>query len=199
MISVTESSTWKMAVGSAGFRSKKRKTCLRQSLFLESIYRSTLRIAIEYPTNQVEYLRARAINQMIRAVVDVFKDQYEAIMEGRMEDDLMSQCVFAAQAERIKALSLSKIYSDPQVVQVEAAGFEVMSGLLEKFVSPLTKSPGKRTLADRKVLELLPPQFRDRPSPYESLLAATDYVSGMTDSYALTLFRRLRGIELPRG
>jgi dGTPase len=94
---------------------------------------------------------------------------------------------------------LSKIYSDPQVVQVEAAGFEVMSGLLEKFVSPLTKSPGKRTLADRKVLELLPPQFRDRPSPYESLLAATDYVSGMTDSYALTLFRRLRGIELPRG
>ena len=34
-------------------------------------------------------------------------------------------------------------------------------------------------------------------TPYERVLAMTDYVSGMTDSYALNLHRTLTGVRLP--
>jgi dGTPase len=33
--------------------------------------------------------------------------------------------------------------------------------------------------------------------PYMRLLEITDFISGMTDSYALSLFRSLTGIQLP--
>ena len=48
------------------------------------------------------------------------------------------------------------------------------------------------------MLALLPPEFRTGTNRYEKLLNATDFVSGMTDSFAVMLFRRLKGIELPR-
>jgi dGTPase len=51
----------------------------------------------------------------------------------------------------------------------------------------------------QKVFQLIPSQFTKGKNKYEKLLSATDFVSGMTDSYAVTLYRRLRGIELPRG
>jgi dGTPase len=43
--------------------------------------------------------------------------------------------------------------------------------------------PGRRPIADL----------------YRRVLAITDFVSGMTDSYAVTLFKKLTGISLPTG
>jgi dGTPase len=155
--------------------------------------------AINDQRNKIEYLRARAISNMIYEVVEVFKTNYDDIMVGQFEKELLGECEFASHAEAIKTLSKAKIYCATEVVQIEAAGFEVMNGLLEKVVPPLLKRPKKRSFADKKILELIPDQFTKAKSKYEALLAATDYVSGMTDSFAVTLFKRLKGIELPQG
>lgn len=37
----------------------------------------------------------------------------------------------------------------------------------------------------------------ERLSAYERTLLATDFVSGMTDSFAVELYQRIRGISLP--
>lgn len=147
---------------------------------------------------RVEYLRARAINTLILDAVRVFEENYEAIMAGAFEDDLMTRSRFANELKAIKDLSKKDVYSAPHVLQVEAAGFEVLAGLLERVVPALTKGD-QGSAADRKVLELVPDQFKRGKSRYERLLGATDFVSGMTDSYAVSLYRRLLGIELPRG
>jgi dGTPase len=52
------------------------------------------------------------------------------------------------------------------------------------------------------MLQLVPKQFlgADRlPSaePYLRLLKMIDFVSGMTDSYAVSLYKKVRGISLP--
>jgi dGTPase len=147
---------------------------------------------------RVEYLRARAINTLILDAVRVFEENYDAIMEGAFEDDLMTRSQFAKELKAIKELSKKDVYSALHVLQVEAAGFEVLAGLLERVVPALTKGD-QGSAADRKVLELVPDQFKRGKSRYECLLGATDFVSGMTDSYAVSLYRRLLGIELPRG
>jgi dGTPase len=51
-------------------------------------------------------------------------------------------------------------------------------------------------------VKLMPEQFvgADRvPSaaPYARLLRLTDFVSGMTDSYAVSLYKKMTGISLP--
>jgi len=147
---------------------------------------------------RVEYLRARAINSLILDAVDVFEANYDSIMRGEFEQDLMSRSRFASQLQTIKDVSKKDVYSAPHVLQVEAAGFEVLGGLLERIVPALVKG-SKGSAADRKILDLVPVQYKQGESKYERLLGSTDFVSGMTDSYAVTLYRRLLGIELPRG
>lgn len=148
-------------------------------------------------SGKLEYLRARAIGKLIHAVVAVFHDNYETIMEGRFEQPLARQCVHASELEAILTLSRQQIYSTPAVLQIEAAGYQILGGLLAKFVPAVLSPPEKRSRAHQKIVQNLPAQFLSDGSDYQKLLGVTDYISGMTDTYALTLFRRLHGIELP--
>jgi dGTPase len=84
-------------------------------------------------------------------------------------------------------------------MQVEIAGFNVMSELLQLFIPALLKQ--KRLHKDEKVLRLFPFQFTEfqtTSSPYEKVMSALDYLSGMTDEYATEIYRRLKGITIPR-
>lgn len=146
-----------------------------------------------------EYLRAKVINSLILDAVLVFEKNYEKLMQGTLEQDLMSQSKFSNELKAIKELSRKKVYVAPNVLHIEAAGFEVLGGLLDKVVPALVGTDGSRSSAEKKILEIIPEQFRKGKTHYECLLHATDFVSGMTDSFAVTLYRRLRGIELPRG
>ena len=147
---------------------------------------------------KIEYLRARVINALILAVAEGFKENAAQILDGNFEQPLMSLVPFRAPLDEIENISIADVYGAPTVVQIETAGFEVLGGLLECVVPALLVDESKRSPPERKMLALLPPEFRTGTSQYEKLLNATDFVSGMTDSFAVTLFRRLKGIELPR-
>lgn len=153
--------------------------------------------ALDDDRNRVEYLRARAIGRLIEAAVHVFSENYQEIMRGSFETELINETPHAGAMREIKSACVKYIYSAPVVVQVEAAGFQVLSGLLERFVPALLATGKKRRKSDDKLLELIPRQHRSAEGLYAQLLAATDVVSGMTDSFALTVYRRVTGIELP--
>jgi len=187
-------------IGKVSF--KETKDLLKQVAFgveQEGVGGSYALIDDDNEKGKIEYLRARAISNLIDEVVLSFKQNYETIMNGTFENDLLTQTKYFQQLEEIKILSRKKVYASPNVLHIEAAGFEVLGGLLEKVVPALVGSHESKTSAEKKVLQLIPLQFTKGKSRYEQLLSATDFVSGMTDSYAVTLYRRLRGIELPRG
>ncbi len=152
---------------------------------------------IDSNSGKVEYLRARAIGNIIESVVEVFKDSYAKIMDGQFEEDLVSRCKFAPQLAAIKQISISRIYTTPAVLEIEAAGFEILGGLLSKVVPALFTPEADRSPVEKKIAEIVPKQFSQGASPYQRLLGATDYISGMTDTFALSMFRRLYGMELP--
>ncbi|MCW5602386.1 deoxyguanosinetriphosphate triphosphohydrolase [Nitrosomonas sp.] len=154
---------------------------------------------IDNNKGRFEYLRAIAINSLILDAVSVFEKNYEKLMQGTHERDLMSQSKFINELRAIKKLSREKVYAAPSVLHIEAAGFEVLGRLLDKVVPALVGTEDSRSAAEKKILEIIPEQFRKGKTHYERLLHATDFVSGMTDSFAVTLYRRLQGIELPRG
>lgn len=153
--------------------------------------------SLEETAGQIEYLRARAVGNLINATVEIFKSGYSSIMAGTFDSDLVGKCNFAAQLEKISALSRSEIYTTPAVLQIEAAGYEILGGLLTKFIPALLRQESERTSFERKLVQIMPRQFVSCGSAYDRMLGVTDFISGMTDSFALTLFRRLNGIELP--
>lgn len=152
---------------------------------------------IDSMAGKIEYLRACAIGNLIESIVDVFKEHYSTIMAGSFEHSLASRCAFAPQLEAIAHISQSQIYSTPAVLEVEAAGFEILGGLLDKITPALFTVEAERSPLQRKIAEIVPRQFSQGTSSYQRLLGVTDYISGMTDTFALSMFRRLYGMELP--
>jgi dGTPase len=82
-------------------------------------------------------------------------------------------------------------------VEIENAGFNVMYELLSHFILPALTDKTSRTKSEEKAILLIPEQFLyEEESDYLKVLGVLDYVSGMTDNYAIDLYRRIKGIEI---
>jgi dGTPase len=56
----------------------------------------------------------------------------------------------------------------------------------------------QKDLYSKKILSLLPEQYKtDSDSVYLKIQSVVDFVSGMTDVFALNLYRKIKGISLP--
>jgi dGTPase len=148
---------------------------------------------------KIAYLRARCINTLTLQAADIFIEEHQRILEGDYHSTLIGTLKqrFGA-LDKIEELSVRKIYNHESVIQIEIAGYHVMSKLLDAFVPPLLKS--KADPRDKKMIHLIPEQFKDfgpSDSPYKKVRSALDYISGMTDLYATELYRKLTGIDIP--
>lgn len=152
---------------------------------------------------KIGYLRAKSISETIQQISEVFVAEEDNILSDKFESTLISEINSCKALETIKEISVEKIYSYQSVVEREAAGYEVLGGLLDIFINAVNEAAeGKQSFRNDSLLKLVPGQFIHTPiaSPddlYKRLLKITDFVSGMTDSYAVSLFRKLKGISLP--
>lgn len=155
-------------------------------------------------TEKVAVLRAITINVLVEEASKVFLDNEAAILSGTFDQPLVDLIPSIDVLEEIRTISISKIYRSQQVLEKEAAGFEVLEGLMHSFTTAVYMehiNQESRPRRHQNVLRLLPETYRQRIKTetklYEKLLIITDFVSGMTDSNALQLFQTLRGIVLP--
>lgn len=155
---------------------------------------------------RIETLRYRVIQRMVDEVVAVFVDKEEAILAGELGTELLDAIPSAEHFQRLKTFAQRHIYNCREVAEIGVAGFEVIGGLLASFVGAVNEVAERGHKANPKsslLLELMPDQFLEadgQPSPdlYRRVLRVTDFVSGMTDSYSVGLYKRITGISLPR-
>jgi dGTPase len=151
---------------------------------------------------ELGYLRAMLIGQLVDETATRFAQHAPAILAGTYDASLVKELTGYEFLQEIQQLSVDKLYRSRPVLEIEAAGFEVLGGLLDVFLCAIFDS--KSNHRSRKLLDLLPAQFRavghqaDAPA-YEQILLLTDYVAGMTDQHALSLYKTIKGIELPKG
>lgn len=153
---------------------------------------------------RVEYLRARAIGRLVDQVHTVFLEREAELLNGTQEQPLLALVPDTRLLHDIAVAAREQVYASTPVVEVGAAGFQVLFRLLDAFVEAVEDVAihGDDALTrNRMVLRLMPdqllgPDSRLPDDPYRRLLAVTDFVSGMTDRYAVSLFRRLTGMTL---
>lgn len=157
--------------------------------------------SIENKGRRVEYFRAITVDAMVRAAVKAFDENYEGLMSGAFDEELTTKIELSKELKAFKSLARDKVYSDKRVVEIEACGFEVIGGLLEVFVGAIdNRAKGLNTgkVRTRTLLGLLKTEANiEQLTAYERTLLATDFVSGMTDSFAVELYQRIKGISLP--
>jgi dGTPase len=146
---------------------------------------------------KVSYMRARAINSLIKECSDIFYKEQNSIMKGDFNHSLIDVLdePFRSIMKKISGVSVKKIYNYPSVVQIEVAGYKVMGGLLEEFIPAYLINNSKY---HSKLVELIPKQFLTKATDdYSKIQTVLDFVSGMTDLYAVELFRKIKGISFP--
>ena len=146
---------------------------------------------------QVAFLRAVTIGKLTSECSQAFISSYRAIMSGEQCPSLINQLSDSGKQalDRVKKVSIEKIYNHRAVIEIELAGFQIISTLLGK-VCPALLNPNDGY--SQKILRLIPKQYIPIGfSKYDNLMAAADFVSGMTDVYALEMYRTLEGISIP--
>jgi len=153
--------------------------------------------------DKIGYLRAKSISSLVYQLADVFLDEEKNIIDGTLERDLISIVPANKDLKTIENISIKKIYSYESVVEREAAGYEVLAGLLDTFITPVNEAAkNKISPKSKTILKVLPAEFlaaneNSGNNLYLRLLNIIDFVSGMTDSYAVSLYRKIKGISLP--
>ncbi|MDA3961087.1 MAG: dNTP triphosphohydrolase [Planctomycetota bacterium] len=139
----------------------------------------------------ISALRAQAISVLVEQAVAAFCEVEPALLAGTHEVSLCDMIPAAKPLAAIYDLNMARCYRAPVVLGLEQAGYNVIGGLLEQFCASLdgTRNP--------RLLQMIPDGLGTKDQDlYQRLLVITDFISGMTDRYAVRLYRNLTGIEL---
>lgn len=145
-------------------------------------------------------LRALAINELINQSVQVFIENEEKMLKGEFDQSLTDILPASETLNEIKKISVKKIYRSKIVIEKEVAGYEVLNGLLEILIGSLQGHlKGEPTKYHKMILRTLPEPIQEaiEQPVYDAIRTMLDYISGMTDRHALTLYRKLKGMVLP--
>ncbi len=146
---------------------------------------------------RIGYLRARVINFLIVNIADSFRNNLVVIGKGDFDRHLIFTIPAGKVLKQLSQFSREEIYNSRDVVEVEIAGYEIISGLLDTFLGAIFGS-GTR---NRKIRSLIPDQYlapgrNNFSGNYEGLLSVVQFISGMTDSYAVDIYRKIKGVTL---
>ncbi len=145
--------------------------------------------------DRADLLRAIAVNALIHDAATAFDGAHDEVIACRWDRALTDAMRHREHLRRIQSVCTERCYRARDVLKMELSGAEAIQGLLEIFVAALEDGS---TLRGQHMRRLYPRLFQDAPA-YERLQRITDHVAGMTDHYAVRLYRELRGMRYPGG
>ncbi len=146
---------------------------------------------------QIAYLRAAVIGLLVEECSKVFIENESIILNGIFEGSLIDKISPrpASAYKQCSKFAKEHIYRSRDVLDVELAGYRIISFLLEAFTNAI-QNPDQSY--SKLLLDRIPEQYEtDASGIYNKIQAVLDYISGMTDVYALDIYRKLTGIGLP--
>lgn len=146
----------------------------------------------------VQRVRIACQGKMIEGVVHVIENRLSDWAEGRFNEQLLDLSDIEW-VNRLRKLAKDRLYNAPEVLQLEIAGSRIIEGLLDVFVKAIM-SPHEPHTTFGKIYALIPPRLRYIAEQDDSLVSklqlAVDYITGMTDDYAVHLYQKLSGVSL---
>lgn len=165
----------------------------------------------------VQRVRIKAQSKMLSDCSQAFIDNYTEIMDGSFSEELLNKSESQVLRRKCKELGL-KNFEDKRVLRRELVGDKVITYFLNLFVGAIfSEEVGKQVSKEAKLLKLIPGNYLDQGLRgelgkeltmqqdesqkkgksadvfYRALMATVDFISGMTDTYALHLYQELTG------
>ena len=146
---------------------------------------------------KVVYMRASVIGKLENECVAAFLAHEEEILAGTFEGSLIDH-ISERQKKAYKEcekISYSKMYQSKPVLDIELSGYQIMATLMEVFIEAAV-NPSR--FYSKQLLRRVSSQYDiENENLEERIMAVLDYISGMTDIYALDIYQKINGISLP--
>lgn len=176
-----------------------------ESLFLaffdqetqESIKKRIIAEQLTDDNEKVVYMRACVIGKLENECVHTFIEHEEEILNGIFEGSLIDH-ISPLQREAYKHcanVSRERIYRSKPVLDVELSGYKIMETLMEQMVEAAVYP--ERYYSQQLICRVSSQYDIDAPDLETRMMAVIDYISGMTDIFALDIYQKINGISLP--
>lgn len=162
----------------------------------------------------VQNFKVAMQSQMFLATINTFKENYEDIMNGEFTGELLRRSKAQDICNVLKKVAAEYCYANEEVLILELVGNSVMDNLLDLLVNAMVEDDGQFKSKNKtgKIFNVISSNFKyvhkldktglpkkkyTEMTLYDKLMLVTDFISGMTDSYAVNLHKKLTGIKLP--
>jgi dGTPase len=162
--------------------------------------------------------RVWAIGESVHAVIETLKEKYEDIMKGNYHNELFKDSKACSLIKACKKVGANHIYRADQNLKKEVMARRVIHDLMDIFWEGASKKQEERTRFEGETYNLMSENYRtvfekiaELPKPlskysnvysnsrgqeklpenYCCMQLVTDYICGMTDTFATTLHREL--------
>ncbi len=142
---------------------------------------------------------------MIQEIIKTFDDEYDNIMNGTLEKEIIDISSASDIRKSYKKLQY-KVFDEKKIIKKEIAGWEAIYGLLKIFVKAAESEKFKENgnNYESRLFKIISSSYRTVHNSiekypnekYKKIQLIVDFISGMTDSYAINLFQELTGIKL---
>ena len=146
---------------------------------------------------QVVYLRASVIGKLENECVKAFLDNEDAIMNGTFKGSLIEH-ISPRQRDayvRCTEVAIKRIYKSKSVLDIELGGYSIIETLMTKMVEAILH-PDR--YYSKQLLMRVSSQYEiNSPDLETRIMAVLDFISGMTDVFALDFYQKINGTSLP--
>ena len=146
---------------------------------------------------KVVYMRACAIGLLESECARTFVENEQAILDGEFVGSLIDHVspLVRDAYKHCTNVSFERIYNSKPVLDVELSGYKIMETLMETLTEAAV-SPEK--FHSEQLRKRFSNQYDINSNDFETrIMAVIDFISGMTDIFALDIYQKIQGISLP--
>ena len=146
---------------------------------------------------KVVYMRASVIGKLEHECVATFLEHEDEILNGTFTGSLIDHIADRQRNayKQCEKVSFAKIYHSKPVLDIELSGYKIMATLMEVFIDAAINPT--RFYSQQLIRRVSSQYDINNADLEERILAVIDYISGMTDIYALNIYQKINGISLP--
>ncbi len=146
---------------------------------------------------KVVYLRACTIGLLEHECAKAFVEHEQEILAGDFQGCLIDYIKPSVRDayRHCTEVSFHRIYNSKPVLDVELSGYKIMETLMETLIEAAV-SPEK--FHSEQLRKRFSNQYDINSDDFETrVMAVIDFISGMTDVFALDIYQKIQGISLP--
>lgn len=158
----------------------------------------------------VQKIKIYLQGKMIQEAVKVFRKNEDSILKGTFNEELLDKSQYKEVKNKLKKLAFEKIFQSEERVYTDILADKVLKNLLSKFIEGMIdclNNGNNASLTSKNIKKLVSKnhminykrELEECKSKsdeiYTTLKVCVDFISGMTDKFAVELYKKLEGIS----